>query len=407
MGSNSSNAYSQCLLSILSKRIGILGGACFLCIICSCNSNPRQEQNSGIKEVSYKAEDPPKYGTIALEFEEEFVLGKDPEGNDFAYRSDIEVDSKGTIYVLDYGMKEVVVFDSTGQRVGTIGREGSGPGEFSRPLQTNLVSDDELFVVEIYRIHSFHADGTVRFTQRNEGVLIRFQALINGGRLGVISKTVDDKILETLVVLDSLNQITRENDDIPTMLGPRTTLSDGSPLSVRVNHIYTPRFILSAIQPDRLIYANTHEYALNVLDSRGDTLRIISRDLPKAPISKKQKETVIESVSKNPTARTWPKHLLKEAIYFPDSQPFFWGVITDDKERIYVFLANMEADQVPEHNSVDIFSKDGTYLYQAKSEVSPSVIRNGKAYGITVDQRNGNPTVTCWTITNWSDLKYE
>ena len=44
---------------------------------------------------------------------------------------DVAVDEKGHIYVLDYGSKEVRVFDREGRHLRNMARDGEGPGEFS------------------------------------------------------------------------------------------------------------------------------------------------------------------------------------------------------------------------------------------------------------------------------------
>ena len=43
---------------------------------------------------------------------------------------DVAVDEMGHIYVLDYGWKEVRVFDREGRHVRNMARDGEGPGEF-------------------------------------------------------------------------------------------------------------------------------------------------------------------------------------------------------------------------------------------------------------------------------------
>ena len=86
--------YQISRIRILSKLVVILLGAFVLCFICSCDSNSFDERNSGFEEATFQADDSPKYGNITLEFEEEFVLGEDPDGGDFVSRYDIEVDSK-------------------------------------------------------------------------------------------------------------------------------------------------------------------------------------------------------------------------------------------------------------------------------------------------------------------------
>ncbi|WP_419160931.1 hypothetical protein [Candidatus Palauibacter sp.] len=63
---------------------------------------------------------------------EEFRLGRvDGTGPQvFGDVHDVAVDEKGHIYVLDYGSKEVRVFDRAGRHLRNMARDGEGPGEF-------------------------------------------------------------------------------------------------------------------------------------------------------------------------------------------------------------------------------------------------------------------------------------
>jgi len=57
------------------------------------------------------------------------------------------VDESGTLYICDTGNSRVVVVDSTGRLLHTLGRAGSGPGEFRYPLAVRA-SGDGVFVLD-------------------------------------------------------------------------------------------------------------------------------------------------------------------------------------------------------------------------------------------------------------------
>jgi len=76
--------------------------------------------------------------------------------------SDIEVDhGHSLIYIADSGNNRILVFDFDGKLQKIIGREGQGPGEFSRPSGLFIFEDGGLAVADHYnkRIHLFDQSG--------------------------------------------------------------------------------------------------------------------------------------------------------------------------------------------------------------------------------------------------------
>lgn len=71
----------------------------------------------------------------SVKMEELWRLGGDTDDEDefFGVISDIEIDEKGNVYLLDSQLSEVKIYTSDGEYVRSIGREGEGPGEFRRP----------------------------------------------------------------------------------------------------------------------------------------------------------------------------------------------------------------------------------------------------------------------------------
>jgi hypothetical protein len=62
---------------------------------------------------------------------------------------DVDIDSRGRIYVADYGQSRVTVFDRSGRFVRQLGRRGSGPGEFRHPMQLAVGYGDTLYVYDV------------------------------------------------------------------------------------------------------------------------------------------------------------------------------------------------------------------------------------------------------------------
>lgn len=58
-------------------------------------------------------------------------------------------DAQGRFYVANFGDKRILVFDSAGTYLRTIGRGGRGPGEFTAPRALAAVGDDGLLVLDL------------------------------------------------------------------------------------------------------------------------------------------------------------------------------------------------------------------------------------------------------------------
>lgn len=69
-----------------------------------------------------------------------------PEGFYHVRSALVDVDSAGRIYVLDDERRRVVVFDTAGSVLGSVGREGQGPGELEWPITLAVTPDGGILV---------------------------------------------------------------------------------------------------------------------------------------------------------------------------------------------------------------------------------------------------------------------
>ena len=76
----------------------------------------------------------------------------------FGSITDVATDGLGTIFIMDAEYQEVRLFDLSGNRLGTLGRRGEGPGEF-RSAREIAVSRNNVFVVDRNRAQVFSREG--------------------------------------------------------------------------------------------------------------------------------------------------------------------------------------------------------------------------------------------------------
>ncbi len=85
-------------------------------------------------------------------------------GTTLSLPTDVGVGEKGRIYVVDGGNHQVAVFDSTGQRVDTLGERGGENGQFESPVGLGIGPKGEIYVADKgnQRLQVFTLDGRFR-----------------------------------------------------------------------------------------------------------------------------------------------------------------------------------------------------------------------------------------------------
>jgi hypothetical protein len=81
---------------------------------------------------------------------ERWRIGGDDEDEDefFGVIMAIDVDAEGNVYLLDAQLHQVMIYDSQGEFLRSVGREGEGPGEFRRPGDMVLLPGGNIGVVQ-------------------------------------------------------------------------------------------------------------------------------------------------------------------------------------------------------------------------------------------------------------------
>jgi len=107
-----------------------------------------------------------------LEFIEDLSIGVE-EGDEnfmFSYPVDVDSDSNGHIYVLDYQECLMTKYDSKGMFMTKFGRKGQGPGEFSNPSSMMITPQDEIYVGDYIsrKIEVFGSEGAYQETMKVE-----------------------------------------------------------------------------------------------------------------------------------------------------------------------------------------------------------------------------------------------
>ena len=117
--------------------------------------------------------------------EEARIGSLDDPDEGFSRIGALAVADDGTLYVLESQAREVWVFGQDGRRLGTRGRPGRGPGEFTRPAAVGLVADT-LWVRDAGngRVSWFGPDGSL--VHETDGIRLPVETDVPGMTLSVV-----------------------------------------------------------------------------------------------------------------------------------------------------------------------------------------------------------------------------
>ncbi len=103
------------------------------------------------------------FGERLIHIEKKFAMDKLNDSNYFFYNpSDMKIDSKGRVYIVDTLNSRIQIFNNDGIYIRTIGRFGNGPGEFNRPEGIFIDEvEGKMYVCDTrnYRIQVYSLEG--------------------------------------------------------------------------------------------------------------------------------------------------------------------------------------------------------------------------------------------------------
>ncbi len=156
------------------------------------------------------------------------------------------------------------------------------------------------------------------------------------------------------------------------------------------------------------IYGYSSEYKLFVINSSGELVHIIKKDEPLVAFTKKEKDYIINDFLEKQKKSDWIIKLTRSQMKFAVFKPYYYRMIQDDKERIYVLKLKFPFDK-EEDRYYDLFDNEGYYLYRVKMPILRGVylqiIKNGYIYGWKLDEDTGYIKVKRYMIKNWEQIR--
>ena len=358
------------------------------------------EEIDGVMVVKNPGE--PVYGEYTFSLEEDLSLGGDPNKENYYFprRASLTVDDHGNIYVLDSGNYRIQKYDSSGNYLLSIGRQGQGPGEFQYPSNLSLDAKGNLLIFDSMTraIKVFAQDGTYKECL-NIRAFIQPQVFVS--EEGFIFGWRDDYRSPDGPKMRIL-KLTPENPDVETIMEFRGELKPNQ--TSFVLHSYSNHLAMCTVNPSAFCYGFSSEYKIYVADTRGETIRIIEKFEEPVPISKAEREATVKD-GKGIYAVIGRSQLPEngEGVVFPSHRPYFARIFADDRGRIYV-LKHPSILKREGSKEFDVFGSNGSYIYWMKLPFIPALIKAGFLYEVRTDEETGEITVVRHKITNWKEF---
>lgn len=159
----------------VNSRIIFLSGL-FFCFSIVCSQNSDQVAEVHTSELP------------RLELDHQFLIS-DSEEIFLQQITEVKSDSKGRIYVPDQRALQIHVFDPDGTYLTSIGRDGSGPGEFQSLLRIYIGPKDQLIAFDVMQ-----ARNTI-FIENNNSWEAEQIFMIEGHRYGIESTDSDGNVI--------------------------------------------------------------------------------------------------------------------------------------------------------------------------------------------------------------------
>jgi hypothetical protein len=325
-------------------------------------------------------------------------------------------DEDGRIYVADVHrtVGEIVVLDASGARIGTIGRRGSGPGEFTRLVSTLAWQGDTLVALDATiprRVLRFTRDGAFVDAAAVAGSAVASRFVSSGPDVAMLEVT---RAMVMIADPDRPPPMPDPEAGYAQVRGDGTRVwealaetawhvggwradlmcrsSDGRAMSGFIIP-FGDRGPRRAFTPDGyLAKAHPEEYRIDVVaPATGEVVRTIQRDVPRVQLTDDAWEMLppVRDIRRYEERYGGPLRALGDGpcpIYAmrPADQPAIRTLISDDQGRLWV-----EAT-APDGFVLALHDADGTLLGEtampSRDPRVPPFARGDRLFLVTVDE---------------------
>jgi len=351
----------------------------------------------GVKTI--RNPETPRHGTFAFDLVEDLVIGQEKDEAYFwPWRVQLDVDGQGRFFVSDTRNRRVQVYDRNGAYVRTLGRPGQGPGEFNTfPVGVSVDGLGDAYINAGFR--SFVVFGPDGIFKKSIPIKMGLSDLMLGPGGTIVGRTQPSP-WEEGALNNRLLQFGPDGEMLRTIA---TYPANGvSPAGV-LTHWYVGQLAFCPRSDGSFYYGFSLDYTIHVADAEGRELFAFSKAEAGQAITGREADLTREggvAWSGQGDGDTAPLDL-------PDHRPFFSRFYGDDLGRLYVVRLRPITEKDVKTSEIDVFSKDGYYLYRMTWPFVPQIIKGGFLYEVRQDEEAGLTKIIRHRIKNWGDFRAE
>ncbi len=335
----------------------------------------------------------PVFGPPKLVFQTSVLIegGASEKGPGLREVSGLHLDSENRIYILE--RTRISIWTSSGEYLEDRGSLGQGPGEFIQPVGIFVHEDGRLFVNDQGRSlieYSKQGDFIRRIGLRT-GLTPQFY--VAGQNIyGLANSISAEGVMRQFVKMDFHGNVKEVYDEFRLIDVSVKASADGRGGTMGgVQHEYSPASYLCFAR-DAIYYAYNLDYLVRKYSLAGQCL---------VEFGKQEKAQSAQS-ARAAAEKAWGKDYVQKHVVFPPSQPFFRGLLADEKGRVYVLRTRPFLSR-EKGLLADVFDRCGFYLYQLELPYAPALIKDGVLFGISHDEE-GWPVIYRSVIRNYEEL---
>lgn len=309
----------------------------------------------------------------------------------------------GRVYIADSKNFKTYIFSKDGKFISAFGPKGEGPGEIKK-----YGKGDQLFEVNgsiIFadpgKLHYFSLEG-----QYKKSILIssslKPRAFISEDVFFSVPLTINDtNKKEVNIVMYNIND--KSEKTITSFLpsessGKEKMTEKGQLLKVLVEAPNVIPKMMLATGNGKVVYGMSDSYRINILDLKNkENIDFTIEDRTREKVPDKFKKDLTKALEE------LPPEMSRDIINaVPEKVTFYQHISIDGNGMIYAFVS------VPvntNHQSIDIFSPKGIYLYSSKFEVEDGleinpdfIYQKDNRLILVVEDKEGNVKVIKYTL---------
>ena len=312
-------------------------------------------------------------------FVEDLSIGIE-EGDEnymFNYPVDIDSDSEGNIYVLDYQDCVIKKYDPQGKFVAQFGRKGQGPGEFTNPYSMTISHQNSVYVGD-YMLRKIEVFSLAGIYQKTMSVDFLYFFSIDKNNDFIIGHGEYDKDGNRFYNVGRFDFQKNEAEDFfsQRQYWPARITDE----EFRYEFPYFVRWDINS--KDHIYVASAVDYEISVFASDGNLLFKFSKDFNHVKVSGEEMKK-IKKISDRFQGRG-PNPFMTNPVY-----PVFRFISIDEKDRVWVehYQPNW-GNRTNKETIYDVFSFDGKFLFSTKinGHIYPQIIfKNDYIYALKKD----------------------